>query len=84
LPAHCYATESSHAANVTTGLVTDPNDTSVFRNKVLYTPELCWAWSGPWVDTFSFTVTDATGATSAPAVVTISVSTNVTCTGPTF
>jgi PKD repeat protein len=85
----CYATASSHVdltPDPVTGL---PNGTVTVNPAtspvtVIYTPVLCWAWSGPPTDSFTFVVTDATGATSEPATISIVVSTNTTCHAPSF
>ncbi len=75
----CYATASSHV-DLTTGTVTvTPSDAPV---TVIYTPIFCYDWPAPRTDSFTFVVTDATGATSAPATISIAVDPNVQCQYP--
>lgn len=86
----CYATTSSHVDLTPDPPVTGPPKGNVSVNPVnspvtvIYLPTLCFAWTGPRTDSFSFVVTDATGATSAPAIISFTINPNVTCHPPSF
>jgi PKD repeat protein len=89
IPTWCKATFGSHV-DLTPDPVTDQPSGTVIMNPatapptVLYAPERCWVWIGPQVDSFSFTVTDATGAVSDPAVIDITVNVDAGCIEPSF
>jgi PKD repeat protein len=81
LPLYCKASFSSRV-DMSTGTVT-MNPTTV-PPTVVYAPQLCYVWIGPISDSFAFTVTDATGATSDPALINITIDPNQDCLEPTF
>lgn len=80
-PASCKATTSSQV-DLVTGDVIDPTTVppqpivvpSNVPPIVVYAPVVCSLWGpNPLTDSFAFTVTDSTGATSEPATVRITV-----------
>ncbi|MBI3607629.1 MAG: PKD domain-containing protein [Nitrospirae bacterium] len=92
----CQATTSSHVdltPDLVTGLpkgdvtVTQTTGTVTVTLSdapvtVIYTPQFCYSWAGLLAngDSFTFIVTDATGATSAPATISIALA-DGTCSG---
>jgi PKD repeat protein len=79
VPASCRAAFSTQVDSTTGALTMTP---STAAPTVSYLPERCWFWDG-LTDSFSFTVTDGNGVTSAPAEVAIRLR-NSTCHPPTF
>jgi PKD repeat protein len=79
VPTSCRAAFSSYVDQSTDEILAA---SSGAPPTVSYLPERCWIWFG-LSDSFSFTVTDGNGVTSAPAVVAIQLR-NLACHPPTF